>query len=147
MAGAKGEFLKGYNDENHSDSDLGYVTTTKQASSNKVALDTNLTGGSASFTPSGLTIDMEVTNTTVTDTAAKLPATALTDRNSIAIRNLSSTLNIYIADDAGVTAAGATRGWIVEPDSIFSVDITDSIELYAICDAGQMVNVQVVEFA
>ena len=97
------------------------------------------------FSVSGLTIGLEITNTTVTSTAATVPATALTDRNSIIIFNTSSTDTIYIGN-SDVTSSGVKEGWIVDPGSYFSVDITESISLFAISSVAS-VSVKIMEFA
>ena len=99
------------------------------------------------FRQSGLNEDMQVTVVTVTDTAQALPAAALVNRNSILIQNKDTTTTIYILNDAAVATSGANEGWEVDPQSTFSVDITEDIALYAIAPAGQSAVVKVLELA
>lgn len=96
------------------------------------------------FTPSGLNEALKVTNTTIGTSAVALPGTPLTNRNSLIIQNISTTDRIYIGNN-NVTASGANQGWILEPDSFFSLDITDSIQIYAI--ASTTVSVKILELA
>lgn len=90
---------------------------------------------------------MQVTVVTVTDTAQALPATPLVNRNSILIQNKDTTTTIYILNDAAVSDSGANEGWEVEPQSTFSVDITEDIALYAIAPSGQSAVVKILELA
>lgn len=133
-------------------SDAKVVTGTEQASTKKVGLDVNVIAGSGvtgSFTLSGLRTDFEVTTQDVTDTAAKMPATPLTDRNSISIVNLSATDTLYIGKST-VTAdsvIGTTSGWEVGPLEGFNTDITDEIELWGRAEAGKTVRIKILELA
>lgn len=98
------------------------------------------------FSPSGLNVDLEITNTTVTDTAAKLPAMPLSDRNSMIILNTSASDSIFIGD-SNVTASGGNEGWEIDAGSFFSLDIKDTIEIYAIAPTGKTVSVKIMELA
>lgn len=100
---------------------------------------------SLAITPSGLNVALKITNTTVTTIAGKLPLSPLSDRNSLLIVNEDTTSPILIGN-ADVTTSGSTKGFIIAPDSYFSLDIKDTIEIYGVCAAGT-VNVQIVEFA
>ena len=103
-----------------------------------------------SFAPSGLRTGWLITTLLVSATAIKIPTTAFTDRNSIEIHNLSSTYNLYIGPANTVTAdavAGTTSGKIIPPDSYWSIDITDAIDIYGICASGESALVQVMEVA
>lgn len=106
---------------------------------------TNTFPVTGSFTPSGLTTALLVTNTTVGNTAAKLPLSPLTDRNSLIIENRDALNSIFIGN-ADVTAAGATQGWEIQPASYYALDITDSIEIYAVASVAS-VSVKVLELA
>lgn len=109
---------------------------------NSVAEPVNVSG---EFVPSGLTIALKVTNTTVGSTAAMLPLTALTDRNSLIIFNRSSSDSIYIGN-SDVTDSGALEGWIIDPGSYFSLDVTNDIPIYAVASVAS-VNVKILEMA
>ena len=97
-----------------------------------------------SFTPSGLNVALKITNSTVTTTAAKIPLTPLSGRNSMAIEN-RGTNSIYIGN-SDVTASGSTQGWEIPVNGGFNLDITDNIEIYAICASGT-VDVKILELA
>lgn len=98
------------------------------------------------FTPQGLNVALKVTNTTVSDTAAAVPLTPLSDRNSMIIRNESLVDSIFIGN-SDVTASGSTEGWELLPNSFFSLDIKDSIQIYAIAATGLTVPIKVLELA
>lgn len=103
-----------------------------------------ITSGEVTF--SGLSTALKITNTSVTDTTAKLPLVALTDRNSLIVENRSATDPIYIGN-SDVTSTGATEGWIIEAGSFFTIDIRNSIELFAVADAGKTVTIKIMEMA
>jgi len=98
-------------------------------------------------TPSGLRKEIKVTTLTVGTSATLIPTSALVDRNSMAIHNKDGIATLYIGP-LTVTAddVAATGGWEVDPDSIFSLDITEDIGLYGIVGSGS-ITVKVLEFA
>lgn len=98
------------------------------------------------FTPQGLNVALKVTKATITDTATAVPLTALSDRNSMIIRNESLSDSIFIGN-SDVTASGSTEGWELLPNSFFSLDIKDSIQIYAIAATGISVPIKVLELA
>lgn len=98
------------------------------------------------FTPSGLRTDLKVTNFTVGDTAVPLPASALTNRNSMIIYNKSATDILFIGK-SDVANSGANEGWEIDPGTYFSLDITDDIVIYGIAPAGQTISVKTLELA
>ena len=112
-----------------SDQDFRSVTGTDITASgvDKRALDTFLQGGTVSSVPSGLKIAGLITPVLLgTGAWSPLPATALTNRNSMAIQNTTADqirLNFSAASPAG-------EGWIVNPNGEFFIDITDAIVLY-----------------
>lgn len=86
------------------------------------------TTGNSTVTFRGLGIGGRVTEVTVNSaTWTALPATALTDRNSIAIQNQSG-VEIKINYDSGVSGY---VGMIISDGSERTYDISDSIVLYA----------------
>lgn len=118
-------------------------------SSEKVAVRTlsEIVGAvSGSFTFSGLSTAIKISNITVTDTPTALPITALTNRNTLILENRDAILPIYIGD-ASVSNSGINEGWEVLATSQFATDITDAINLYAIAPAGQSITVKIMELA
>jgi len=97
-----------------------------------------------SFSPSGLSVAIKVTNTTISGTAAILPATPLALRNSMIFYNNSSD-SIFFGN-ADVTTSGATEGWEIPTGSYFSFDITDAINVYFI-STGTNSKVKILEMA
>lgn len=100
-------------------------------------------------TPSGLQTSFKIRLFEVTDTAIALPTTALTDRNSLSIRNLDQVEILYIGDsnveaDEGV---GDTAGWQVGPNETVNLDIKDTIIIYGIAESGKTIKVQTFEAA
>jgi hypothetical protein len=86
----------------------------------------------------------------VSNSAVLLPTTALLNRNSLSIRNLSNTNTLYVGFTSGVTADsvnGTTSGWDVGPQESFNLDITDDIVIYGICETGKPVKIKVMELA
>lgn len=101
------------------------------------------------FTPSGLTEAFVVKTVDVSTTAVTLPGANLTNRNAISIHNTSGTTTIYLGPNNSVTAdnvVGSTSGWEIGPGEFFNLDITDSIDLYAITASGTA-RVKVMEIA
>lgn len=121
-------------------------------SNNKTAVNTvaevtnSITG---EFSVSGLKVGGKITTILVSTTALPLPATALADRNAIAIRNLSDTDILYIGFDTLITAndvLGTTAGWQVGPQENLQFDITDAVVIYGIAASGS-IKVQIMELA
>lgn len=101
-----------------------------------------------SFSPSGLRNAFLNTTFDLSTTAQPLPATALTDRNSMIIYNRSTTEILYVgnSDVTADTVNGTTSGWQVEPNSYFPLDITDDIVLYGVYASGTY-KVQILELS
>lgn len=85
------------------------------------------------ITPSGLKIELKTSTVTVGTTATAIPATALSDRNALAIHNKSSTQTLYIGPSS-VTAddAASTGGWEVEPGGRIQFDVTEAVVVYGV---------------
>lgn len=75
---------------------------------------------------------------TVTVTAAKIPATPLTDRQFVRFMNIGSSV-IYIGG-ADVTT---TNGWQILPFAVETIAIEDTADVYAV--AGGSIDVIVME--
>ncbi len=89
--------------------------------------------GSASFTPSGLTIGGLVTEVNLdSSTWTALPPTPLTGRNAVGVQNLSG-ISIKINHSSGV---GGWVGILVKPNGERYYDITDSVIVYAKAESG-----------
>lgn len=106
------------------------------------ALNTVIGGGELRLV--GMNTAILITNTTVTTSAATVVSTPLTNRNSMIIYNKDTTNPIYVGP-SNVATSGALEGWIVDPGSYFSIDITDDVALYAIADST--INIKVMEMA
>lgn len=88
---------------------------------------------SGNLRPSGLTIGGLITEVTLnTATWTALPATALADRNAIAIQNISA-VEIKLQYDNTVATY---KGVVVPAGSERQYDITDEIVIYAKSQAG-----------
>ena len=96
------------------------------------------------FTPTGLRTALKITNTTVGTTAAILPAAPLENRNSMIIFNKSA--QVIFVGNSDVATSGANEGWEIDAGSYFSLDITDDIQIYAICSTPGAI-VKVMELA
>lgn len=110
------------------------------------AIDT-LTGV---FRPSGLNTSWKITTVVIGDTAIKIPTAALNERNSLEIHNTDTAVTLYVGPDNTVTAdkaLGSTAGKEIPPESFWSIDITDAIDIYAICPPGQSAIVKIMEVA
>ena len=111
----------------------------------RVLLEDAITGA---LQPKGLSTELKNTVLNISTTAAPIPSTALTDRNFIAIRNLSSTETLYIGNSDVVAdeSVGSTAGWQVGPNETYNVDITNDIILYGRTASGT-IKIQVQELA
>lgn len=104
---------------------------------------------SGTFAPGGLSDSIRITTMDVTDVAAPIPATALTNRATISILNTDTTEILYIGN-ATVTAdnvVGTTSGDEVGPGNKFAIDLAASVVLYGIAPAGKTIRVKVLEIA
>ena len=109
-----------------------------------VVVRTSVSGAvEGSFTYSGLRIGGKVTSIGINDsTWTKIPPTALASRNALSIQN-------YSGEEIKINFSNLVSGYegIVVPDrGERFYDITDSIELYAKCKAGN-VNITIEELA
>ena len=97
----------------------------------------------------GLTTAFEITTQDITDTATALPTGgALTNRNHVAIANLSATDTLYIGPAATVESNrtnGGLAGWEIAPGEQFHIDITDSIAIFGIAESGNTIKIKVLE--
>ena len=99
----------------------------------KRALDVFAQGGNITVTPAGLQnagLISQITLGTAGWTA--LPATALTDRNSLAIQNISASAILVNFTNA----VGVTIGWQINPNGEFFLDAPESIPIYARAVSG-----------
>ena len=104
------------------------------------------TSATGTFSFSGLSEALKITNTTIGDTATAIPLTALTNRNSMIIFNKSTTLSLFIGN-SDVTDSGTDEGWIIDPESYFSLDVANEIVIYGLAPSGETVDVKILEFA
>lgn len=108
---------------------------------------TTIEGGTVESTPSGLQNDFRTTTMLIGDVAAPIPATALSDRNSLSIANLDLAETLYIGD-SNVTAdrvVGITSGWEVGPGETLNFDVKDTIIIYGRAESGKSIMVKVLE--
>lgn len=108
---------------------------------------TTLEGGTIDATPSGLQNDFRTTTMLIGDVAASIPATPLSDRNSLSIANLDLAETLYIGD-SNVTAdrvVGITSGWEVGPGETLNFDVKDTIIIYGRAESGKSIMVKVLE--
>lgn len=112
----------------------------------------NVTGsvniGEGSLNVVGFTKEWKVTTVSVGTTAVAIPTTSLTDRNTLIIWNKDNAATLYIGPANTVTAddAATTGGWEILPREMLNIDITDSIQVYAIVASGT-VTVKILEAA
>ena len=78
-------------------------------------------------TLSGTTGSIKSQAQTITTTAAKVPATPLTGRNTLTIQNLGPKL-VYIGD----STVTSSNGLELPVGGIFNVDIADIVDIYAL---------------
>ena len=102
---------------------------------------------SGEFTTSGLSIGMRTSVVSASDTVIGLPAVAFASRNNIVLRNLDAANTVFIDDANTVTSSGANQGWRLLPESDLTLDITDAIGLFGICDTGLTATVEILEIA
>lgn len=121
---------------------------------NKFDLDTNnqvivRTSSKGTFSTSGLSKELKITTMDITDTATKLPTSALADRNALSIHNKSSTEILYIgnSDVEANNDLGTTAGWEVPAGQKENIDLKNDIEIYAIAPTGKTIRVKIMELA
>lgn len=113
----------------------------------RVRTSADVTG---TITPSGLQNGGLNTTVLITDTATKLPVTALSDRNSILLKNESQTTYVRLGFDNTVIAelaVGNLTGKKLDPEDEFNVDIKDTVELWAIAPSGESALIQIMELS
>lgn len=102
---------------------------------------------SATFTPSGLSTAFVITTLDVTDTAALIPPTPLSGRNTVSIFN-TSIETVYLGPTNAVTADrvnGTTSGWELGPLENINFDYKDSVGIYAIAETGKTIKIKIME--
>lgn len=107
------------------------------------------TSGKGTYTPLGLHVGQVITTMMVGDTAVKIPAVPLSDRNELVIQNLSTTDTLYFGN-SNVTAdrvVGITSGFEISPNAFQNISITDDIEIYGIVESGKSIMIKVWEVA
>jgi len=107
----------------------------------ETAVRTTATG---TFTFSGVSKELKITNEIIGATAQQLPTTPLTDRNTLIIHNKGAE-SIFIGN-SDVQSSGIDEGWEIAGDSFFSTDIANDIPIYAISVSGG-VPVKILELA
>lgn len=112
-----------------------------QDSNLDVAVNTVIAGGELRLV--GMNEAIKITNFTITTTRVAVPAAPLINRNSMIIQNKGNK-SVFIGD-VTVENAGASQGWEIDAGSFFSIDITDSVILYAISDGTS--DIKVMEMA
>lgn len=104
------------------------------------------TTSTGSFSPSGLQTGFRHTDVTIDSTSwTPLPATALTDRNSIFLRNRSG-IEIKINSDITDALPAGYVGTAIEADETYSVDLADEVIIYAKAASGTP-TIEVTEYA
>ena len=90
-----------------------------------------------------------ISHPTVDDTAGgtKLVASPAAGRLEVEIQNLSASDSIWVKDGTGVTFGhgGAGKGFLIGPCTTKCLTCDESLDYYAIADAGKSVDVVVVE--
>jgi len=150
IAGAQEVIITHVDDSIRLGDGTNLVTTTTV--SGDVGLDVNVIGGAVTgeFVQTGLHTAGKITTMLVGDTATVIPTTALSDRNSLSLTNMSPTDTLYVGFTSSVEAndnVGILAGWNVGPNEGFNLDIRDNIILYGICETGKTVKIKVMELA
>ena len=130
-----------------SDGTNAVTTTTVSA---KHGLDVAIVAGGVTGTlqPQGLSTALRQKHVTITDVATKIPATALTDRNTMTIRVIGAN-TVYLGSSTVVSTLGhADGGYPKYQNEEFAVDIQASaaVDLYGICETGKTCIVAILEF-
>lgn len=122
----------------------GSLFATLTAIGPDVGLDVNVIGGvvSGTFIPTGLMTAVKSQAFTVTDVAAKVPTTALTNRNGISIRVWGAPV-VYFGNSSVTVAQGYPKQFREE----IIIDITDDIDLWAVCASGETSELRIMEVA
>ena len=102
------------------------------------------TSASGTFVFSGLKTAFKVTVMTITDIAQKIPTTALTARNSFTVKSEDETNNVWIGNS---DVNDTTTGWALEPLDYLNFDVTNNIELWAVCSSGKTAQIRILELA
>lgn len=114
----------------------------------QLAIRTTATG---EFSMSGLSNGVKTRCFLVTDVPTPIPPVALTNRNTMLLRNHSSNM-VFIGDvnvSATRTPGDDTGGYEVDPNSTFTIDIkaTALSTLYAVCESGKTAICKTMELA
>lgn len=85
--------------------------------------------------------NLSTSSATVTTTPGVLLAPTLTDRQGVALKNMSSTATIYVSEDQAKLPGDA---WPIGPGETWGLDVASGVTLYAVASAGS-VNVRIAE--
>lgn len=106
-------------------------------------LDVNIIGGSLGGS-GGLTTGLTTTVITVTDSPTKLPASALSNRNSVSFRNWGK-YDVYFGTSGVSTASGYPKRPLEE--LVIQSGDAAATEVYAVCESGKTVEIRIIEIA
>ena len=104
-----------------------------------------LTQTEGNFLSSGFKTVFKTTTMEVGATAVKLPATADVDRQFMSIRNLDSSVTLYIGDSNTVEAnddIGVLAGWDIGPNETENIGIAAGKELWGIATSTIKIKVR-----
>lgn len=110
----------------------------------KRGLDVNVIGGTltGTFTPSGLRTACRAIALTITSVAVKVPLSSLTDRNGVSVRVWGANI-VYFGD----STVSSTQGYPKLFREEVMIDITDDVDLWAVCAAGETSELRIFEVA
>jgi hypothetical protein len=117
-----------------------FLTSTTVGSD--IGLDVNIIGGEIAI--GGLAGPIATGAVTVTDTPTKIPASALSGRETVSFRNWGKNV-VYFGNSSVTVANGYPRLRYEE----IMMDVTDDtdVEVYAVCESGKTSEVRVMEIA
>ena len=90
-----------------------------------------------------------ITTVSVTSTAAKFPATPLTDRVSLSVRNKGA-FTVYFGPAVSVTAdtvVGTTSGGEIDANGELNIDLDASEDIFFITESGETAIIKITEIA
>ena len=117
-----------------------FLTSTTVGSD--IGLDVNIIGGEIAI--GGLDGPIATSSVVITDSATKIPASALSSRDTVSFRNWGK--NTVYFGNSGVTVA---NGYPKMRTEEIMMDITDdaAVDVYAICKPGKSSVVRVIEIS
>jgi hypothetical protein len=145
VASGSSEIIVTHTDDSIRLGDGNNLITATQVNS-KTGLDVSIISGGVTgeLSVTGLSKDLKTQSITVGAVPVKIPATPLTDRNTMSVRVYSNSTVFF--GDSSVTVSNGYPKYYKE-EIVLDIRDNSAVELYAVCDTGVTAELRILELA